>query len=58
LALHAQDVARFQTGTLDAEIRFLSAGNSEEATMPVLLLWAIPAVLVIGGGGYWLLHLH
>jgi hypothetical protein len=26
--------------------------------MPVLLLWAIPAVIVIGGGGYWLMHLH
>jgi len=26
--------------------------------MPVILLWAIPAVIVIGGGGYWLLHLH
>jgi len=26
--------------------------------MPVLLLWAIPAVLIIGGGGYWIMHLH
>jgi hypothetical protein len=26
--------------------------------MPVILLWAIPTVLVIGGGGYWLMHLH
>lgn len=31
---------------------------SEEETMPVILLWAIPAVIVIGGGGYWLMHLH
>ena len=29
-----------------------------EVTMPVLLLWAVPAIIVIGGGGYWLLHLH
>jgi len=26
--------------------------------MPVLLLWAIAAVLIIGGGGYWIMHLH
>jgi len=26
--------------------------------MPVLLLWAVPAVIVIGGAGYWLVHLH
>jgi len=31
---------------------------SEEETMPVIFLWAIPAVIVIGGGGYWLMHLH
>jgi hypothetical protein len=29
-----------------------------EQTMPVILLWAIPTVIVIGGGGYWLMHLH
>jgi cytochrome c-type biogenesis protein CcmH/NrfF len=26
--------------------------------MPVLLLWAVPAVIVIGGAGYWLVHMH
>jgi len=26
--------------------------------MPVILLWAIPAVVVIGGGTYWIMHLH
>jgi hypothetical protein len=31
---------------------------SEEATMPVLILWAVPAVIVLGGGTYWLMHLH
>ena len=31
---------------------------SEEETVPVILLWAIPAVIVIGGSGYWLTHLH
>lgn len=27
-------------------------------TMPVLILWAVPAVLVIGGGIYLIGHLH
>jgi len=26
--------------------------------MPVILLWGIPALVVIGGGTYWLMHLH
>jgi hypothetical protein len=26
--------------------------------MPVLILWAVPAVLVIGGGIYLIGHLH
>ena len=26
--------------------------------MPVIFLWAIPAVIVVGGGGYWLMHMH
>jgi len=26
--------------------------------MPILLLWAIPAVIVVGGGAYYLVHLH
>jgi hypothetical protein len=28
----------------------------EEATVPVLLLWAVPAVVVIGGLGYYLVR--
>lgn len=31
---------------------------TKEAQMPVLLLWAIPAVIVVGGGTYFLMHLH
>jgi hypothetical protein len=27
-------------------------------TMPLLLLWAVPAVIVVGGAGYWLVHMH
>ena len=30
----------------------------KEKTMPVFLMWAIPAVIVIGGGGYYLVHMH
>jgi len=28
--------------------------------MPAIpvLLWAVPAVIVIGGGAYWIMHLH
>jgi len=26
--------------------------------MPVFILWAIPAVIIIGGGAYWIAHLH
>jgi hypothetical protein len=33
-------------------------GILEEEHMPVILLWAIPTIIVIGGGGYWLMHLH
>ena len=32
--------------------------EKEERIMPVLILWAVPAVIVIGGASYWLLHLH
>jgi len=32
--------------------------KAEEAFMPVLLLWAVPAVIVVGGAGYWLIHMH
>jgi hypothetical protein len=28
----------------------------EETTVPVLLLWAVPAVVVIGGLGYYLVR--
>jgi hypothetical protein len=31
---------------------------AKENTMPVLLLWGIPALILVGGGGYWLMHLH
>jgi hypothetical protein len=35
-----------------------SSVETEEEKMPVLLLWAVPAIIVIGGAGYYLVHLH
>jgi hypothetical protein len=32
--------------------------KSLEEKMPVLILWAVPAVLVVGGVGYFLVHMH
>jgi len=23
-----------------------------------IVLWAIPAIVIIGGGAYWIMHLH
>ncbi|MDB6099931.1 MAG: hypothetical protein JWN58_2634 [Gammaproteobacteria bacterium] len=34
----------------------LSWANDEERTLPVLLLWGIPAVIFVGGVGYFLVH--
>jgi hypothetical protein len=36
----------------------VSLFEKEERIMPVLLMWAVPAVIVIGGASYWFLHLH
>jgi hypothetical protein len=40
--------------------RFLSEGKRqrEERTMPILVMWAVPAVIVIGGVRYWIVHMH
>jgi hypothetical protein len=34
----------------------LRANEEEEAHMPVLLLWAVPTVIVVGGVGYYFLR--
>jgi len=26
--------------------------------MPVFILWAVPAVIILGGGAYWIVHMH
>jgi hypothetical protein len=46
------------TGTCSSTKCLFSVGQAEEAFMPVLLLWAVPAVIVVGGAGYWLIHMH
>ena len=33
-----------------------SSWATEELNMPVLLLWAVPAVIVVGGVGYYLVR--
>ena len=32
--------------------------RTEEEIMPVILLWGIPTLFVVGGGAYWLVHMH
>jgi hypothetical protein len=33
--------------------------STEEETMPVIILWAVPAIIVVGGGIYLIgHHLH
>jgi hypothetical protein len=47
---------RGTTGTASA---FSMCGQKmRRGSMPVLLLWAVPAVIVVGGAGYWLVHMH
>jgi hypothetical protein len=38
---------------------FRADGQTRENAMPMIFfLWAVPAVIVIGGGTYWLMHVH
>lgn len=37
---------------------FPGSSYSEERIMPVLILWAVPAILVVGGGIYLIGHMH
>jgi hypothetical protein len=36
--------------------RYMSWANERRGPMPVLLLWGIPAVIFVGGVGYFLVH--
>ncbi|MBR0875042.1 hypothetical protein JQ633_32115, partial [Bradyrhizobium tropiciagri] len=40
------------------ESTFRHYGQQLEKKMPVLILWAVPAVLVVGGVGYFLVHMQ
>jgi len=39
-----------------AERRSLMWANVEEPQMPVFIMWAVPAVIVIGGVSYYLIR--
>jgi hypothetical protein len=43
-------------GTSGNAEAFVSCRAEEEAYVPVLLLWAVPAVIVVGGVGYYLVR--
>lgn len=51
---------RFSNGSVaNKEIYYYGRmTRSEEVAMPVILLWGIPTLIVLGGGTCWLLHLH
>ena len=49
--------SRMGRGTSGSLSPFAHRGqDEEEATMPVILLWAVPAVIVVGGVGYYLVR--
>ena len=59
--VHAAMIAslsRFQIGNKWQFDPLFLRPSTEERDMPLLLIWAVPAVIVIGGAGYWLVHLH
>jgi hypothetical protein len=43
-------IAGYQMGNAGLEL--------EEEIMPVILLWGIPTLIVVGGGAFWLIHAH
>ena len=50
---------RFAPPELNLRYRVLLSTNRQRRTaMPVIILWAIPAVIILGGGAYWITHLH
>jgi hypothetical protein len=53
----SQIFASQASGTTASFFPFLIRGE-EELSMPVLLLWAVPAVIIVGGVGYFLVHVH
>ncbi|WP_156489837.1 hypothetical protein [Bradyrhizobium sp. DOA1] len=45
-------------GTFAIFSRYLTGQNWRRGKMPVLILWAVPAILVVGGGIYLIGHMH
>jgi predicted membrane protein len=43
---------------MEARSLFGGQGANRRVVMPVLIMWAVPAVIVIGGVGYLLVHMH
>jgi hypothetical protein len=54
-----QTTRGFKTGHCEEQAASpwrLFPGRKEEAKMPVLIMWAIPTVIVVGGVGYFLVR--
>ncbi|WP_144441126.1 hypothetical protein [Bradyrhizobium sp. CCGE-LA001] len=49
---------RHAGGTFAIFSRYLTGQNWRRGKMPVLILWAVPAILVVGGGIYLIGHMH
>ena len=45
-----------ESGTSGNPSAFVICRANEEENMPVLFLWAVPAVIVVGGVGYYLVR--
>jgi hypothetical protein len=54
---YCQFFPNLTTGTNGNAIGYFAVKRRRKP-MPVLLLWAVPAVVVIGGAGYWIVHMH
>ncbi len=39
-------------------VAFCGSSHWRRGRMPVLILWAVPAILVVGGGIYLIGHMH
>jgi hypothetical protein len=53
-----QVVNGVEPGTLPSGCPLNRRGAGEEDAMPVILLWGIPTLFVVAGGGWWLMHMH
>lgn len=49
-------IRKLPSGTVVSLLSFFSEGKEEEADMPVLIYWAIPAVIIVGGVSYYLIR--